>query len=133
MRVPRFSYPFALGAVCLALSACGVSEKQESESKPKDLVPCTVTVTDIQEGDEISGANLSYFVDFVVHVPGRPDRKGSQEPVLNPIQVAQIVAVSKDYPCRVSASKPGGRVWIDWDKPVTASPSPAPEPSRSSP
>ncbi|MFE1413213.1 hypothetical protein ACFW6F_20740 [Streptomyces sp. NPDC058746] len=127
MRIRQFSYLLATGAMCLLLGACGSDDGHQQESKKAtDLIPCTITVTDIREGDELHGANSSYFVRYDVHVPGEPDHEGSGEPVLNAIQVAQIVAVSKNYACQVSRSDPD-QVRINWDTPLTASPSPTPE------
>ncbi|MER7000883.1 hypothetical protein [Streptomyces sp. NPDC000410] len=129
MRVRQFSYLLTTGAICLLLGACGSDDGQEPKKEPEkgtDMIPCTLTVIDIRQGDDLHGANYSYFVRYRVHVPGKPDREGSREPVLNAIQVAQIVAVSKNYPCQVSRSDPD-QMKINWDKPLTASPSPTPK------
>jgi hypothetical protein len=111
MHTRQFSYLLTTGAICLLLGACGSAEPKAVT----DMIPCTLTVTDIVEGNNRSGGNHSYFVRYRVHVPGEPDYEGSQEPVLNTIQVAQIVAVSKEYPCQVSRSDPD-QVQINWDK-----------------
>ncbi|MDT9698046.1 hypothetical protein [Streptomyces sp. P17] len=127
MRIRQFSYLLTTGAIGLLLGACGSDDGREQKpEKATEMVPCTVTVLDIRQGDDIRGYNHSYFVRYRVHVPGRPAYEGSREPVLNTIQVAQIVAVSKNYPCQVSRSDPD-QVQINWDTPLTASPSPTPK------
>ncbi|MEU9862543.1 hypothetical protein AB0D99_16890 [Streptomyces sp. NPDC047971] len=126
MRVRQLLSLLAVGAICPLLGACGVDDEKGPEAGSPDEVPCTITVSSIKEGNDIRGGNLSYFVRYRVHVAGEPDFEGAQEPVLNPIQVAQIVAVSKHYSCWVSRSN-HNQIQIDWDKPLTASPSATPK------
>ncbi|MFC5182308.1 hypothetical protein [Actinomadura harenae] len=88
------------------------------------MIPCTGTVRETQQSNRaFNGGNHSYLVRFRVHVPGRPDYESSQDPVLDPVQVVKIVAVSKNYSCRVGRSNPH-RLRIDWDNPFPASPTP---------
>ncbi|WP_250402572.1 hypothetical protein [Streptomyces cellostaticus] len=124
MRVRPFPFLLATGAVVPLVGACGVAAGQGSQ-KVTDPVRCTVTVTGIREDKSRVNGNHVYELRYRVHVPGEPDHEGSLRDVLNTIQVAQIVAVSKNYPCQVSRSDPD-QVRIDWDEPLTASPSATP-------
>ena len=112
---------------CLLLSGCteedSAGDNRLTSAETADAQPCQATVLNIREEQVMDRARF-YDIRYRVKVPGKPAYEDTQNTELDMIQVANIVAVSKTYPCKVSRTDQG-RVEVDWSRPVTASPSPS--------
>ncbi|GAA4637045.1 hypothetical protein GCM10023196_089280 [Actinoallomurus vinaceus] len=136
----RIGAGLATGTAGLLLAGCGVgasdTDNELDRADLKDALPCTATVLDIKEV-HVMDRSRSYDLRYRVSVKGRPAYEDTQQNTeLSTIQVAQIVAVTKIYPCRVSRTDPH-KVTVNWDAPVkagrtegTSADSPSPRPGR---
>lgn len=123
MRSNRVTTLSLAGIVGVLLAGCAATSDDNSlpEDVGMDALPCTATVLDIDHYVDKKDSIL-YDLRYVVSVEGRAPYEDTQRTELTVIQVAQIVAVTKTYPCRAS-QKDSRWVKVDWNKPIK-SPSP---------
>lgn len=123
MRSSRVVTPSLLVVAAVSLAGCATTSSDNAlpEKKGRRTVPCTATVLNIRQ--DYDGKNsITYDLRYTVSVAGRAPYEDTQKIKLTVIQVAQIVAVTKTYPCRVSPEDPNW-VKVNWNKPIK-SPSP---------